>query len=77
MTAAREDDIVMTHTLVNPQVDARVRWSSRPGAARGHDCIRCMIATYMQRIGELLDDLEARQYVGPRGPWFRPRLPAG
>ena len=25
----------------------------------------------------LLDDLEARQYAGPHGPGFRPRLAAG
>jgi 4-hydroxyphenylacetate 3-monooxygenase len=33
--------------------------------------------SYMQRIWELLDDLDARQYAGPHGPAFRPRLAAG
>ena len=41
-------------------------------------CIRCMIVnSYMQRIWDLLDDLEARQYAGPHGPGFRPKLAAG
>ncbi len=31
---------------------------------------------YMQRIWHLLDDLEARQFVGPHGPGFRPKLAA-
>jgi 4-hydroxyphenylacetate 3-monooxygenase len=32
--------------------------------------------TYMQRIWDLLDDLETRQVVGPDGPGFRPKLAA-
>ena len=32
--------------------------------------------TYMDRISRLLDDLEARQYRGPNGPAFRPKLQA-
>ena len=33
--------------------------------------------SYMQRIWDLLDDLETRQFAGPHGPGFRPRLAAG
>jgi 4-hydroxyphenylacetate 3-monooxygenase len=32
--------------------------------------------SYMQRIWQLLDDLETRQFAGPNGPAFRPRLAA-
>lgn len=32
--------------------------------------------TYMDRISRLLDDLETRQYQGPNGPAFRPKLQA-
>jgi aromatic ring hydroxylase len=34
-TCARENDIVMTHTLVNPQIDrSRPRWSNRIACAK-------------------------------------------
>ena len=32
--------------------------------------------SYMQRIWDLLDDLETRQFAGPHGPGFRPKRAA-